>query len=285
MGRLLVVLFILLGLSACNSKSGETSNSVQINTTGIFNPISLSHDNVEIQPVHDLGEYLLGSPKQVFLFRIRNNSLYKIFDIGLTLEGDTTTSGFRFNKDKAGLSVFPGYTGTCNGSLNPGGSCTVALQFETTIKGQYEQDITFNYVNLVEPASRPLKLIILAGNAASLVFDTDESNFTFGNKIGLAQLAFVEKEDEFMDEKIINVTNAGDLRARKITLSMSQKCESAFDKLCPVGQDKAYSFTTNCPSILASGESCQTTVYYYPRNKDPNPLVPDPKLKYIKFSG
>lgn len=282
--RLLVLILILLMLSACNSGDGE-SKSIKINTGGIFNPVSLSYDNVEIQPVHDLDEYLLGTPKKVYPFQLRNNSLYYINQISLKIEG-FSSFGFKFNKDTNGVSAYPGYMGTCADSLPPGGVCTIYLQFETSIKGQYEQDITFHYKNLVEEQTRPLKLLILAGNAASLVFDDEETNFSFGEKVGLGQIPVVEKEDKVVLTKTLNVTNAGDLKARDIKLLLTQTCASeSLDGDCPPGQNVAYSFTTNCPPIMRANESCQAFLKYAPKNFDSDINNPDPALANIRFNS
>ena len=281
--RLLVLNLILLALSACNSGGGG-GESVKINTGGIYNPVSLSNNDLEIQPVHDLGEFLLGTPKKVFSFKLRNNSLYYINQINLTLEG-FSSFGFKFNKDQNGVSAYPGYLGTCADSLPPGGTCTIYLQFETSIKGQYDQDITFHYKNLVEEQSRPLKLVILAGNAASLVFDGEETNYTFGEKVGVAQVPVVEKEDRVNLEKTLTITNAGDLRARDIKLLLTQTCSSELDGECPVGQNAAYTFTTNCPAILPAEQSCQTVIKFAPKNYDADINLPDPALAQIRFNS
>lgn len=281
--RLFVLNLCLLILASCNG-GGGSGESVTVNTGGIFNPVSFSHNNVEIQPVHDLGEYLLGTPRKILTFKVRNNSLYSISRLNVRIEG-FQSYGFKFNKDPNGVSAYPGYMGTCRDSLPPGGVCDVVLQFETSIKGQYEQDITFDYVNLVENASRPLKLLILAGNPASLIFDGEETNYTFGEKVGLGQLPVVERDDRLVYEKVLTVTNAGDLRARDIQLKLTQGCESHTNGECPTGQDTAYSFTSTCPKILASGESCQATVRFEPKNQDADPANPDPDLNRILFSS
>ena len=281
--RLLVLNLILLILSACNSGGGD-SKSIKINTGGIFNPVSLSYKNVELQPVHDLNEYLLGTPKKVFPLQLRNNSLYYINQITLTLEG-FSSFGFKFNKDPNGVSAYPGFMGNCADSLPPGGVCTIYLQFETSIKGQYEQDLTFHYKNLVEEQTRPLKLLILAGNAASLVFDGEETNYTFGDKVGIGQIPVVEKEDKVVLEKVLNVTNTGDLRARDIKLLMTQTCASELDGECPEGQDSAYSFTTNCPAIVSADQTCQAFIKYAPKNFDLDINNPDPALAEIRFNS
>lgn len=281
--RLLVLNLILLALSACNSGGGG-GESIKINTGGIFNPVSLSYNNVELQPVHDLNEYLLGTPKKVFSFQLRNNSLYHINQVNLTLEG-FSSFGFKFNKDPNGVSAYPGFMGTCADSLPPGGVCSIYLQFETSIKGQYEQDLTFHYKNLVEEQTRPLKLLILAGNAASLVFDGEETNYTFGDKVGIAQIPVVEKEDKPVLEKVLTVTNAGDLRARDIKLFLSQTCASELDGECPAGQNVAYSYTTNCPAILPALETCQAFIKYAPKNFDVDINNPNPALAEIRFNS
>lgn len=283
--RLLILSSLLIFLSACN-KSGEGGGTVEVNTSGVFNPVSLSYNNVEIQPFHDLGEFLLGVQKKVFIFKIRNNSVYPIHQINVTLEGNNSF-GFKFNKSPEGIAGFPGYLGTCSTSLLPGQSCDVALQFETSLKGWYEQDITFSYVNLIESASRPLKLLMLAGNQASLVFDEEETNYVFGDKVGLSQTPVVERADHISLTKVLKVTNTGDLRAREIKVILAQQCETTVDEsgLCPAGLNNAYSIQHNCPQQLLADEFCEATVTYEPKNWDADPANPIATWKEVNFTS
>lgn len=283
--RLLILSSLLALFVSCN-QSGGGGGAVEVNTSGIFNPVSLSYNNVEIQPIHDLGEFLLGTQKKVLIFKIRNNSVYPIHQMNVVIEGNASF-GFKFNKSPEGAGGFPGYKGTCSTSLLPGQSCDVALQFETSIKGWYEQDITFNYVNLVESASRPLKLLMLAGNQASLVFDEEDTNYVFGDKVGLAQIPVVERADKVSLQKVLNVTNTGDLRARDIKLILAQQCETTVDEsgLCPSGLNNAYSITHNCPAILMAEEKCQATVTYAPKNWDVDPANPIATWKEVNFTS
>src|SRR5690606_41557676 len=102
------------------------------------------------------------------------------------------------------------FRSTCTRSLPPKGSCEVSLQFETSQKGDYELDVLFKYTNLVEQDVRPLKLQLLAGNPASLVFKDDINSFFFGSKVGSNQVPVVERNDPITYEQIIEITNTGD---------------------------------------------------------------------------
>lgn len=278
MVRLLIPALVLL-LAGCNTKKGS---DVSIDTAGIFTPVSLSHADKEVSLTVDLGEYLIGSGPKTYKFTVRNNSLFPLTKLALTLENNESF-GFGFEKSDEGKPKFPGKTGTCGVSLNPGQSCTVALQFETSITKNYEQGIIFSYLNYVEGASRPFTLTLLAGYAASLIFENEETNYYFGEPVGLAQLPVIEREIDQEYFKTLKMTNAGDLSARNLsdaTIRLSQTCLSAISKDCPTGQNTAYRITHDCPTILKHDQSCEIKLYFRPKNQ-----AATPSFKNIRYDS
>jgi hypothetical protein len=276
------LLMVLIFLTACNPQQGQ--EGVQVNTGGIFNPISLQINGVEVSPVEDLGEYLIGTGKQLLTFTVRNNSFYPITD--LKVEMDAFESfGFSFQKTEEGKALFPGASGTCSTVVAPGGSCTIVFEFETNIKGQYEKDFTFSYKNLVESADRNIKLIMLAGNPGSLIFEGEKTNFHFGDLIGLAKTPVTERDDPIEYTQNVKVINAGDLRARNIAVSLSQSCFSKATKSCPDGQDTAYTIEHDCPAVLKHNEFCTLRVKYTPKNQDLDPAAPSPALANVRYDS
>jgi hypothetical protein len=263
--RLLVLAF-LLTLASCNS---EKASDVEINTSGIFTPVSITYSGNTMGDTYDFGEYLIGMGPQTYPITITNNSLFPLTDLILTL--DTFESfGFSFEKTEDGKNKFPGKTGTCTSTLLPAQSCTIALQFETNISKFYEQQVTVKYLNYIEGASRTINLQVLAGNPASLVFENEETNYYFGELVGMAQIPVIEREIVQEYSQVLKVTNAGDLKARDLTNSniiLSQTCNSAATKSCPVGQNSAYRITHNCPTELKQDEFCHVTVYFKPLNQ------------------
>jgi len=262
----LLVLALLFTLASCNT---EKSSDVEINTSGIFTPVSIKYSNDELGDTYDFGEYLIGMGPKTYPITVTNNSLFPLTDLKLTL--DTFESfGFGFEKTEDGKNKFPGKTGTCTSTLLPAQSCTIALQFETNISKFYEQEITVSYLNYIEGASRTINLQVLAGNPASLVFENEETNYYFGDLVGMAQIPVIERELVQEYSQVLKVTNAGDLKARDLTNSnifLSQTCNSAATKSCPVGQNTAYRITHNCPLELKQNEFCHVTVYFKPLNQ------------------
>lgn len=277
-----VRLLILLILTACNAQQGQ--EGVSVKTSGIFNPISLQKNGVEVSPVEDMGEYLIGTGKQLYKFNVRNNSLYPIIDLNVEMDA-FQSFGFAFEKNAEGKAKFPGASGTCTSTLAPGLSCDIVFEFETNIKGQYEKDFTFSYKNLVESASRNIKLLILAGNPASLIFEGDLTNFHFGSLIGIAKTPVTERDEPIEYTQDVKVINAGDLKARNIVTSLSQSCFSKKTKNCPPGQNTAYVLAHNCPAELKYNEFCTLTIKYTPKNQDVDPANPNPAFANIRYDS
>lgn len=261
-----LILAIFFTLAGCES---QQSSDVQINTSGVFTPVSISYSNQELAATHDFGEYLIGTGAAIYTLTVRNNSLFPITELNLTLES-FEAFGFGFEKTEDGKTKYPGKSGTCGTTLNPAQSCTISLQFETNISKLYVQPVTFKYLNYIEAASKEITLKVLAGNPASLVFENEITNYFFGEQIGMAQVPVIERDLVQEYSQVLKVTNAGDLKARNLTnnnIILTQSCNSAHTKACPAGQNTAYRITHNCPTELKHAESCNITLYFKPLNQ------------------
>ncbi len=275
----LLILALMLSLAGCNSQ--QSASDVQINTSGIFTPVSISYDHKELKDIYDFGEYLIGSGPALYILTVTNNSLFPVTQLSLTMDS-FESFGFSFEKTDEGKTIFPGKTGTCGTTLLPTQSCTIVLQFETNISKFYEQPVTISYLNYIEAASKIVTLQVLAGNPASLVFDNEITNYYFGELIGMAQLPVIERDINQEYSQILRITNAGDLRARNIigNIGITQTCASAFTKSCPAGQNTAYRITHNCPKDLAHGESCEITLFFKPLNQ-----ALTQEMKNVRYDG
>ena len=92
MVRLLILAF-MLSLAGCNSQ--QSGSDVQINTSGIFTPVSISYDHKELKEIYDFGEYLIGSGPAVYTLTVTNNSLFPVTELSLTMDS-FESFGFSF---------------------------------------------------------------------------------------------------------------------------------------------------------------------------------------------
>lgn len=278
MVRLLRLALILL-LASCNS---QKSSDVVINTSGIFTPVTVTYDHKEIGETYDFGEYVIGSGPALYTITVRNNSLFPLTELKMTME-TFEAFGFGFEKTDDGKNRFPGKTGTCKAILLPTQSCTIVLSFETNISKFYEQPVTFSYLNYIEGANRVINLQVLAGNPASLIFDDNITNYYFGELVGMAEIPVLERDIDQEYSQVLRVTNAGDLKARNIVnnnIILTQTCNSAETKTCPAGQNTAYRIVHNCPVELSHGESCQVELFFKPLNQ-----ANTAEMKHVRYDS
>ncbi len=278
MVRMLVLALIFI-VAGCNTKKGE---DVEVNTSGIYTPVSITYNFEELGTSYDFGEYLIGSGPTIYKITVRNNSFFPITDLNLSMS-TFESFGFSFEKLEDGKNKFPGKTGTCTATLAPAHSCVIALQFETNISKQYTQPITISYLNYIDSASKTINLTVLAGNPASLIFENEITNYYFGELVGMAQIPVLEREINQEYSQIIKVINAGDLKARNLINSnfiLSQTCNSAFTNDCPAGQNTAYRITHDCPVELKNSEFCHISLFFKPLNQ-----AATPDMKKVRYDS
>lgn len=241
MVRMLYILtFILLLATSCTpvEKASETAS---ILNDGVFKPVEF-----EVIGGLERGEFLLGGVGDEIFIRVKNNTSYNLSDVVLTIDPNSSAA-VKFFPDDEGDSSSPGFGGTCSGVIAPGVECTYRLFYGASISGLHTQNLTFTYKNLVDEKSESRDLSFFAGTAASLVFEGDEINYSFG---------VVERTEPEVFTQTLIVKNEGELTARNIALSKNDNTTSG-----------AFTMLNNtCGSTLPSGESCQFDVEFTPKN-------------------
>lgn len=273
-----ILTFFLIG---CISPSGEGDKEFTVKNDGVFVPISYSINSKEVMNTFDLGEYETGSEPIAIRIDVRNNTLFPMTEMGLSFP-EQVSKIFGFYNSAGDDGDYPGEGGTCTTVLLPAQSCQIVLSFYVAKSGEYIQEVLFSYKNLVEPDNRLVQLRILAGQPASLIFDDgQESQFFFGNQVGLALKPVLERADLVEYQRTLLISNKGELKASSLDISLLKSCKS-YD-LDFEGDLSFYSkngfpqknfcspwqYTHDCPSVLDVNESCHLTISFIPPNQDP----------------
>lgn len=269
----LLILNSLLLLGACFEKA---KNPVEVTTKGIYDPVEVTVDGSALRAVHDLDEFVKGGDARIIPIEIVNRSGYPVLQIQLDFL-DVNVSNYDYATNDLGQKEFPGMDGTCPTDVLPSGqSCVINLQFTSLVTAQITQKIRLRYKNIVEPGDETFELTVFSGDPASLVFVPDNLNYHFGELTGAAQTPLVERDERLTREKVLTVTNAGELRARDLKNQLSQNCSSKLDGSCPAGQENAYEVVDyNCPKELHRGETCSFKMKYTNRNQGADPILKD----------
>lgn len=91
-------------------------------------------------PTYDFGDVKFGESNSK-MFTVTNTGGYIATNLA-----ETGIDGLAFSL----LGGYPGTGGTCGGSLAPGASCTIALQFTPAYQGVYTDTIEFRYYDGVK---------------------------------------------------------------------------------------------------------------------------------------
>lgn len=294
MERLLlkILLFALFASCVGEEKSAE---SVRVQSSGVFTPISFSIDGREVGGVFDLGEYVTGSDARAIRVKVKNNTRFPMTDMDFVYP-ERTTKSYGFYSEE-GEGEYPGQGGTCGQTLEPNKQCLIILSFYVTKSGIYEEPGLFKFKNLVEDDDRAVRFTALAGQPASLVFDDGETNnFWFGEKVGLAQKPVLERADVIEYKRELLVQNKGELSAQEIDLGLSARCLSSDPDFSgslasygasgyePKDYCNVWELEHNCPKTLAAQESCKATIRFTPPNQDPEWGF-DQALEEIKYQA
>jgi hypothetical protein len=295
----LLFLSLMLLFSCKKEKTNEISQNVNLNTKGIYIPVSVKHQGLEVSELIDLDEYELGSGAQLFSFSITNNTAFPMTEIDVKFpDQDPNYKAFDYMVDPEEVIAFPGHGGTCQRVLPARASCIINLMIlapEELGMRLYLQKIRVEYKNLIEQVAREFTLRIYAGFAASLIFDNNpDSNFWFGDKVGLSQIPVLERAERITLTRNIIVRNAGDLRARNVVVSLPPQDITCFANLVSttcVGAEgesfyQQYSFNAwqvqhNCPAVLEKDETCEVNVSFTVLNQDPDVGPPSLALQEI----
>lgn len=255
-GIVLISFFFALLLSSC--KPAEEGN-VKIKTGGIFEPVE-----IEIVDGVNRGEFLIGSEPDIITVRVKNNSSYSLTDLNLILEDELSTAGMKFNPNDEGKSQSPGYMGTCSSILKSRSECYFKLYYSPTISGDLFQDVIISYKNLVDSHSEGQRITMLAGEAASLVFTSEQINYSFG---------IIERTDRGTYKERLIIENTGGLTAKNMSFGMLNNPNSG-----------AYVVTENtCGTELKAKQKCEVEVVFSPMNYDGS--APDGNVDLFYYSS
>jgi hypothetical protein len=274
------ILFTLIFLAACNSDPG----SVKILSRGIFEPLTLKFANVRAEGLIDLDEYVKGSEELRFELYVKNNSRFAYQDIDFTFD-DTLISAYNFYSKDDDSKEYPGKNGTCTRSLAPGQSCIINIGFFTTKSAVFKQKFSFKYTNEVRAEVVSFEATIISGDPASLVFIPAKTNYTFGDLVGVAQQAFVERSDKLLFQEFLTIKNAGELKARNIRENLSANCRSDITNDCPISIESAFRLRGDCPKILKPNEECNLEITYTATNDDDQFVGLDNIHEYVTFNA
>lgn len=241
MVRKLFVFTFILGIFFSCTPVEKAEETASILNDGVFNPVEY-----EIVGGVERGEFLLGGVGDEIIIRVKNNTTYNLTDVALNIDTDSSAA-VKFFPDDEGASNSPGLGGTCSVIIAPSEECTYRLFYGASISGLHSQPLTFTYKNLVDENNIYREMIFFAGTAASLVFESDEINYSFG---------VVERTEPEVFKQTLVVKNEGELTARSISFLKSDNMASG-----------AFSMLNNtCGTQLLSGESCQFDVEFTPQN-------------------
>jgi hypothetical protein len=274
------LVILLFMLSACNA----VDEPVEIITNNIFTPISFTVMGSEVVELVDFDEYVVDSGEFIITVYVKNNTDFDMTSMSVEFV-DKVDDIFDFAKNGDGGVEYPGFQGTCGTTLSANSDCTIQIAMETAISGNYLQEVIFHYNNLVEPDNRETSFKVLAGVPASLVYNNGLSTYSFGDKVGSAEIPIVERSEVTVFSKDLVIKNGGELRARNISGSLTNTCLSTLDATCPVGMDGGYTYTHNCPTVLYSGQTCSMHIDFTPKNQNFS-IGPTPdNIKEIRYDG
>jgi hypothetical protein len=261
----------LLILTACNSGG----DGIKVLTAGITAPLLLEIEgqNGDGQTL-DLGEQLLTDDPKSILVTIHNSTAfpYTELDLVFTATNDQVPS-LSFKPNLEGSTAFPGYGGTCTGTLPPGTSCNMNLVFSPRESRYYEEILTLNFKNYVDRESHTAHLKFLAGTPASLAFTNDLTQYNIGTLVGSNSTPVVERSETSPVVTELEIVNAGGLSAKNNVTTLVESCLSSLTNACPTNMFGAYLMENNCPALIHPNEKCKIKVTYLPKNQD---LVPGP---------
>lgn len=251
----LLFIFSLVLISACQPQSEE---NVVIKNAGIFEPVEITVVGGE-----DLGEFLVGGDPVIITVKVKNNSRYNLTDLDLVVDEEDSSAGMKFNPNELGKSFSPGVGGTCTGVLAPKTTCEYKIYYQPSIPGDLNQKLVVHYKNLVKEQYKYFELNLLAGEAASLIFESEQINYNLGS---------LERTSQEKKEYELVIVNTGGLNAKEIRFSTNGSHTSEPFKVK----------SNDCPDFLAPKESCKVVVEYQSKNYSAS--APDgntDKLNYL----
>ena len=222
----------------------SVDNEVKILSPGVTAPATLTVVGGE-----DKGEFLVGSSPVNFQLKVKNNSTASLTDLNLVID-PLATAAMKFTPDEEGVSQSPGFGGSCESTLDIGQECIYVVEYKPTFSGELTQDFTFTYKNLIDSRVSYAQMKLLAGEAASLIYEDEIINYDLGVQ---------ERTNRFPIITPLKITNVGGLTARDLIFSKADNTVSRPFKVT----------SNNCPLELKKGESCDLVVEFNSENYGP----------------
>lgn len=250
--------FILFFLIFSCTPAEKKDEVVDVLNNGIFEPVEF-----KIIGGTDRGEFLIGGSDHFVEIIVKNNSNYSLTQLELVVDEDSTAS-MKFAPAENGATSSPGFGGNCSTTLKPKQSCSYRILYKPTLPGSLTQHLIFNYKNLIDSVSVESNLVLLAGEAASLIFEGEQINYSFG---------VIERTERKKLSHTLIIKNTGGLSAKNIVFSK-------FD----APSTSAYTIlSNNCPLTLSTGAQCEVVVEFEPMNYDPG--APDGNVEVTYTSN
>lgn len=232
------IIFLLIFFSCTPVE--EASETAEILNKGINGVVDF-----EVIGNLDRGEFLLGGQGDDITIRVKNNTAYNLSDAKIDIA--LSSAGVKFSPNESGDSESPGFGGSCQSIIAPGESCTYKLRYEARSSGEHTQDVSFSYKSLIDDFSKTVQLKFLTGTPASLIFESDEINYSFG---------VVERtEPKVFSERLV-VVNTGELTARGIK----------FTKLDNTTSNAISVISNTCGTELVQNETCEILIEFEAKN-------------------
>jgi len=279
MNRSIGCILLLSLVLSCTSEDKGTE-SIRVENSGVYTPISIKVNDVETTGLIELGEYVTSSNNRILEVKIKNNTKYPMTDLDVIFVNRINTI-YDFYTSGSSEAVYPGENGSCERTLKAGRECKILLSFYATKSDRYSQKITIQYKNLVEPDSRTFTFSMLAGQPASLILDDGSiNNFFFGTKVGAANKPVLERSEVLTYERELILINMGELTAKGINIELPHSCSSFLSTF--TGDLESYSqsgfpainfcdawlLEHSCPESLAPLEGCALKLSFTPKNQD-----------------
>lgn len=241
--KLYIIFFFAASLLSC-TPAEKKDEVVDVINAGVFIPVEF-----EVIGGVERGEFLIGGQDHFVEVFLKNNSNYSLTEMNLIVD-ENSTAAMKFAPSENGATHSPGAGGSCSSELKPKKSCKYRILYKPTFPGNLEQNLNFSYKNLIEKVEISKTLKLLAGEAASLIFEGEKINYSFG---------VVERTEQSVYSNVLRVKNTGGLSAKNIVFSK-------FD----APATNAYTILSNtCPENISPGQVCEIRVNFTPQNYSP----------------
>lgn len=256
-------------------KAPVGTDTVEVNTKGVFDPIVVTFNDQPLRENFDLGEYVVGSDPMPLEIKIVNRSGYPVNNILLEFV-DKSVSEYSFAPNEEGKKEFPGLEGTCpkNAPLESGEECMINFQFFAQKVAQISQSLRIKFNNIIAPEDQTFGLTIFSGAPASLIFTSEKQDYIFGEEVGFAKRPVIERNiqpEEQNNIQNLTIKNTGDLKARNLIKSLTQNCAPKTGS-CPNALNSAFKVLSyDCPETLLSKETCNAQIEFNYKNQGDEP--------------